>query len=123
LNAFGYDGVLRWDGSAWRSIGLASCQVLALGRYGDNLVIAGNEGVDRFIPGSMGIVTWDGQRWGGFGAGVRGQVRAILQVEGDLYVAGTFSSAGDQSSFSVARWGGSQPASRRPCSRPPARFP
>ena len=118
-NAYDYEGVMRWDGSAWNRMGLERCQVLALGRYGDKLVIAGNAGVDRFVPGSMGLVSWDGEQWGGFGSGVNGQVRAIQQVEGDLYVAGTFSSAGDQSSFSIARWSGSEPLPTPPTLDPP----
>ena len=110
----GYEGVMRWDGSTWTSLGLHDCQVLALGRYGDKLVIAGNAGVDRFVPGSNGIVSWDGQNWGGFGTGVNGYVRAIRQVGSDLFVAGSFSYAGDQSSFSIARWSGSEPPSFDP---------
>jgi hypothetical protein len=105
----GGNGVWHWDGSAWHAIGLEGVQVLSLGRYGDKLVIGGNAGIDRFVPGSMGLVSWDGEQWGGFGAGINGQVYAIEQLGGDLYVAGAFSSAGSQSSFSVARWGGSSP--------------
>jgi len=115
----GFEGVQRWDGSTWRPMGLGHCQVLALGLYGDKLVIAGNAGVDRVAPGSMGIVSWDGQRWAGFGSGVNGQVSAIQQIGGDLYLAGTFSSAGDQSSYSVARWGGSEPLPVPPAVQPP----
>lgn len=104
----GYEGVLRWDGSTWGSIGLDNCQALALGRYGDKLVIAGNAGINRFAPSSLGIVSWDGEHWGGFGVGVNGMIRAIRQVGGDLYVGGCFSYAGDQSSFAIARWAGSE---------------
>jgi len=105
----GYEGVLRWDGATWNSIGLERCQVLALGHYGDKLVIAGNAGVDRFVPGSLGIVSWDGVDWSGFDTGVNGQVRAIRQIGSDLYVAGCFSYAGEQSSFAIAHWSGSEP--------------
>lgn len=55
------------------------------------------------------MVSRDGARWGGFGTGVDGSVRSIRQHGGDLIVAGCFSRAGDQSSFSIARWGGTEP--------------
>jgi hypothetical protein len=114
----GGPGLLRWDGFTWTSMGL-DCQVLSLGRYGDRLIVGGNAGVDRFVPGSMGLVSWNGESWGGFGSGVNGQVYGIQQIGGDLYVAGTFSSAGDQSSYSVARWGGSEPLPVPPGVQPP----
>jgi len=109
LYAAGFDGVQRWDGSQWSSLGLDGTEVEALGVYGDKLVIGGLARVDRFTPGSRGIVSWDGEHWGGFGTGVNGLVYALQQVGGDLYVAGSFSFAGDQPSFSVARWAGSEP--------------
>jgi hypothetical protein len=112
------EGVMRWDGSTWTSLGLDQCQVLALGRYGDQLVIAGNAGVDRFVPGSLGIASWDGERWGGFGTGVNGQIHAIEQIDNALYVAGCFSYAGDQSSFSIARWGEANSSLRPPDNLP-----
>jgi hypothetical protein len=112
-----YDAVMHWDGSTWASMGLENSWAGALGRYGDKLVIAGGAGVDRFASGSLGIVSWDGAHWGGFGSGVNGYIRAIRQIGGDLYVGGTFSHAGDQSSFSIARWAGSEPP---PTVNPPA---
>jgi len=119
-----YEGLLRWNGSTWSSMGLENCQVLALGLYGNKLVVGGNAGTDRFVPGSIGIVSWDGQRWGGFGTGMNGSVRAMRQMGGDLFVAGSFSYAGDQPSFGIARWGGAEPASPPdPGPSPPVRVP
>ena len=120
LYAGGFGGVDRWDGTQWSSMGLDGTEVEALGRYGDKLVVAGLSGVDRFAPGSTGIVSWDGERWGGFGTGVNGQIYALQQVGGDLYAAGCFSYAGDQPSFSIARWAGSEPP---PSPKPPSQGP
>lgn len=108
-DGIGYEGLLRWNGSVWSSMRLDNCQVTALGRHGNKLVIGGNAGVDRFVPGSMGIVSWDGERWAGFGTGVNGGIRALRQVGSDLLVGGSFSHAGDQPSFGIARWGGTEP--------------
>ena len=120
LYAGGFGGVDRWDGTRWSSMGLEGTEVEALGLYGDKLIIAGLSGVDRFAPGSTGIVSWDGERWGGFGTGVNGMIYALQQVGGDLYAAGCFSYAGDQPSFSIARWGGSEP---QPSPKPPSADP
>jgi len=100
----GIQGLLRLDGSTWHPMGLEGTQVKSLGTYEGRLVISGNSGVDRFAPGSIGIVSWDGENWGGFGSGIRGAANALCQMGDDLIAGGQFSRAGNVSSFSIARW-------------------
>lgn len=104
------EGLSRWDGEAWHGMGLEYCQVTALVNYGDRLIVGGLQNVDRFAPGSIGIVAWDGLKWSGFGTGLAGYPRSMVQHGGDLFVGGTFSRAGEHPSFSVARWGGTASA-------------
>jgi hypothetical protein len=103
-------GLARWDGSTWSSMKLGGSQVSALGVYGSRLVVGGLEGVDKFVPGSQGIVAWDGESWSGFGTGLTGFAESLCQVGGDLYVGGSFDHAGDRPSFGIARWGGTAAA-------------
>jgi hypothetical protein len=58
------------------------------------------------------IARWDGTTWQplgtGFNAGVTGgTINSMMEYNGQLYVAGTFSSAGGVSVNSIARWNGS----------------
>ena len=54
------------------------------------------------------VAHFDGVRWQAFGAGVNDAVRAALEFQGDLYVAGRFTTAGGVAARGVARWDGAQ---------------
>ena len=113
------EGLLRWDGNEWSPLGLVNCQVMGLGMYDGRLVVGGNKGVDRFVPGSTGIVTWDGTSWSGFGSGLGRAAQSVVQVGDDLFAVGSFSRAGEESSFGIARWGRPEASAPPPPPPPP----
>jgi hypothetical protein len=100
----GYQGLMRWNGTAWNSMGLVNGGVQSLAAHGERLIVGGFQGVDRFVPGSIGLVAWDGERWSGFGSGVRGLPYSMCSYGDDLLLGGTFTLAGDRPSFGFARW-------------------
>lgn len=59
-------------------------------------------------PGPAGIARWDGSAWQPLGSGVSGTPVAMQDLpNGDLFVAGTFATAGGITVNGVARWDGS----------------
>lgn len=75
----------------------------------DNLFMGG---VFKRIGGYQGAVTatniarWDGTQWFILGAGVNGEVRTIVCIGNDVYVGGTFTTAGGLAATNLARWDG-----------------
>ncbi len=53
------------------------------------------------------VARWDGDRWWPLGAGVNGEVRALLCMGSEVYAGGSFTTAGGQSASRIARWDGS----------------
>jgi hypothetical protein len=59
-----------------------------------------------------GIAKWDGANWSALGSGIGSpgsfvHVSALVMSRGDLYVGGTFSTAGGIATLNVAKWNGS----------------
>ncbi|MGY6555104.1 MAG: hypothetical protein ACXIUM_11365 [Wenzhouxiangella sp.] len=115
LNAGGVPAnrVARWDGENWSALigpegnGTAG-MVLSLANFGNDLIAGG-------LFGSAGGVTtnrvarWDGEGWSGLGApgadvGTNGEVRTLVEFQGDLLVAGSFTRAGGMPVGRLARW-------------------
>ncbi len=105
----------RWDGEAWHGLGNGlggfSPQVNALGNWQGQLAVAG---VFDTAGGQLAnnIAAWDGDGWTVFGeepqaVGVQSFPRVLLEVEGDLVVAGSIAWAGQTAVSNIARWTGS----------------
>jgi len=65
-----------------------------------------------------GIVEWDGMNWQSLGSGLNSSARAIVVSGDDLLFGGSFTLAGNKSSFGIARWSGLGPPP--PSEVPPA---
>jgi len=105
------NGVARWDGSGWSSLGTGFPNIFALAVLGTDLYAGGN-GL-RTPDGTVlnGIGRWDGTRWYGLGAGATNgtnlPVVALVVAGNVLYAGGNFSLAGGVAANGVARWDGS----------------
>lgn len=111
--------IAKWDGSMWSAVGsgvipsgsdnfTAAVETLAV--MDGNLYVGG-----RFsrASSSSGVITtkniakWDGSNWSALGQGLDNDVTALTVSDNDLYVGGTFSTAGGVSANRVAKWDGS----------------
>ncbi|HEY1016977.1 MAG TPA: hypothetical protein VGE07_29960, partial [Herpetosiphonaceae bacterium] len=63
---------------------------------------------DLYAGGTAGVLRWDGRRWHRVGAnGPAGEVRALAEHGGSIYVGGRFATAGGVTVNNLARWDGS----------------
>lgn len=111
--------VAAWNGTAWSALGGGALDddlvptVRALALRGDHLYIGGS--FERAGGRTVrNLAAWHRatQTWAGFGQGIRGEfsdgeVRAILPLGDDLFVAGDIAFAGGTAAKHVARWNGS----------------
>jgi hypothetical protein len=91
--------VAKWNGSVWSALGLGlNNPVQGLAISGSNLYAGGtfnratNSGGGTVT--ALGIAKWDGTNWSALGSGLGGQAIALAVSGNDLYVGGTFSTAG-----------------------------
>jgi trimeric autotransporter adhesin len=109
------DGVLRWDGSAWRHLGdglLLAGKSLAI--YDEGMGEALFVGGDLASPVEDALFRWDGTAWSALGAGMRWErVRAMCVYDppgaegAGLYVAGEARLESEQWYHrALARWDG-----------------
>ena len=123
LGDFAFSGALRvthggiWTGTAWRSFGeglsydpYADGNVYAL-CAGDDGVYAGGDFEQAGARSVGSIARWTETGWDPVGGGVRGidalgTVYALARLDGDVYAAGTFATAGPGTAANVARWDG-----------------
>jgi hypothetical protein len=104
--------IARWNGVTWSQVGgpgvVGTGTINALGAIGTNLYAGGtftNIGGVR----ANRIAKWDGTSWSPLGSGTvfsatSGTVLSLLALGQDLYVGGTFRTAGDKPSYYLARW-------------------
>lgn len=97
----------RWDGASWSPMGEGvNDLVLALGTY-HGLWVAGGWFDESGSHTVARLARFDGNRWWPLASGIGGTspvVYAIEEYGGDLYVGGSFASAGGKPSFNLARW-------------------
>lgn len=116
------NGLARWDGSRWHPVGtgvqLVSGQpfvsiavVSAMCEWNGDLIVAGT--FDRAGGQPVNhIARWDGTAFHPLGQGIvevgwDAEVRSLAVFNHELYVAGTFDTAGGQPALGIARWNGS----------------
>ena len=86
-------GIARWDGTTWSALGT--------GTHGGNSALA----LDAQGNLHTGIARWDGSIWSDLGSGLEYAVRALaLRGSADLFVGGSFATAGGTPAANVARW-------------------
>jgi trimeric autotransporter adhesin len=103
--------IARWDGRAWSSVGggvVGSGTINALAVMGTNLYAGGSFTNVGGVPANR-IARWNGNTWSALGSGTffsatAGPVLTLNAMGSDLYVGGTFRSAGGKASYYLARW-------------------
>lgn len=112
-----------WDGEAWTpgsgqffEGGAPNHAVRAIAPTDGAVYLGGDFDGVNFTEGEFNrVARWDGETWSPLGKGIRGDdlqpgyvaaVHALHVFNGDLYVGGVLTSAGDVETRGVARWDG-----------------
>lgn len=103
--------IARWDGNSWFDVGggvVGSGTVSTLAAMGNYLYAGGTFTNMGGVPANR-IAKWDGTNWSALGNGTHysqtsGSVSAIAASGSDLYVGGTFRTAGDKASYYIGHW-------------------
>jgi hypothetical protein len=124
LGDFMFSGSLRvvhgavWTGTGWRTFGqgvnadpYGGGTVAALVPDGEAVYVGGLFDQAGQLP-VRSVARWDGQGWDALSGGVtatisHGQVFAMASIGSDLYVTGSFQTAGGTVMNNIARWDGS----------------
>ncbi len=105
--------IARWDGSGWNKLGAGkygAAYIYAIAPSGSDVYMGGYfNNLDNFP--AKNIARWDGSSWNTLGGGVYtafggGNVSSIAVSGSDVYVGGSFSSAGGITVTNIARWDG-----------------
>ncbi len=104
--------------NAWSALGsgvngnVSALTSLANASGGEDLIVGGSFTVAGGVPVSS-LAKWDGYSWSGIGGGIfGGTVKALASIPrtsggADLYVGGTFTTAGSTAINYIAKWDGS----------------
>lgn len=104
----------QWDGSRWKPVGSGfNGSVFSL--VAGNGLIAGGTFSSADTISVKNIARWDGEFWTPLGSGLNESVTAIGSYNCNLYVGGTFTTAGGQASPFLARWGHPDCDDGNPC--------
>ncbi len=106
--------VTKWNGTSWAALdnGVRGAGVYSLTVYNNELYAGGF--FDTVFNAGNGIVKWNGSTWVALGTGVNKgvsgapgyRVRAMKAFGGNLYVGGTFTTAGGVTVNNIAKWNG-----------------
>lgn len=106
------NGVARWDGTQWSSLGLDAQDnhsILAVGVYGGDLIVPRTYAENNFTVRE--VLRFDGTTWsqlhGPTGLGPNADIRTVTEHDGDLYVGGNVTQIGGVTVNHIARWDGS----------------
>jgi hypothetical protein len=98
-------GVAHWD-EEFGVPGMNGTEVHELEEY-ENGVVACGEFTMAGGGECNGVAYWDGSAWHPLGTGVNGRASSLAILDGRLYVAGTFSQAGETpGTTNIACWDG-----------------
>lgn len=105
--ASNYNGVFRWNGSTWSTLGTSS-NVSALAVLPSGDIVAGG-GIITVLGGvTRNIARWNGSSWLPMGLGTNGSILALsVTPAGEVIAGGGFTVAGTTNVNNVARWNGS----------------
>lgn len=103
------DRIARWNGTDWFNVGVGFKRtVYALSVGVDGLYAAGDF-ITSSIEETSRIARWNGEYWEGLGSGLNNEVNgasayALAQDGEDVFVGGSFTLAGGQSSVNIGKW-------------------
>jgi trimeric autotransporter adhesin len=108
LDGIRADGVARWTGGSWEPVGSIPGTVKSVAIAGGE-VFAGGSFIAADGIALDNIAHYDGTAWEAMGEGLRdgpyGQsVEAIASIGDEVFVAGSFSRAGDVQALNIASW-------------------
>jgi len=108
--------IARWNGTSWSPLGSGiECCVLGLAVFDDGngpaLYAGGNFSSAGGMPNTQRLARWDGSAWSSVGFGSSGTIAELLVFDDgangeQLYLGGTFLSAGGVPARNLARWDG-----------------
>ncbi|MBA3649874.1 MAG: T9SS type A sorting domain-containing protein [Chitinophagales bacterium] len=108
------NNIARWDGKTWISLGggITSGYVNTMCVYNGNLVVGGRFNIAGDRPVNN-IATWNGKQWSSLDSGItdsrsQADVNALAVFQGELYVGGSFDSAGAFYNEDIAKWNGNE---------------
>ncbi len=118
IYAAGTEGVHRWDGTTWTTIGTITGAVSnGLQVYDMTFDANGNlYALGQFtqINGITvnGIAKWNGTAWSALGSGIGPSIngifgRSIIVMGGNVYISGFFTTVGGVAANNIAKWNGS----------------
>ena len=105
-------GLAKWNGYFWTAIpGLGDRSVNSIAVLGTDIYVGGSFPNASGIPGTRGIAKWNGTTWSALGSGIGGpngnaEVAAVVVSGSNVYVGGSFTTAGGLTANSVAKWDG-----------------
>lgn len=98
--------LLRWNGTAWNTLGQGPNNwVNSLAIYNNDLIAGGWFSACGVTPANR-IARWDGQQWSTLGDGVGAPPSSIVQYGDDLLVGGAFTLTTGLSTSGIAKWNG-----------------
>jgi hypothetical protein len=105
------NGIARWDGNTWSSVGgsvVGNGTVSTLAAVGQLLYMGGTFTNVGGVPINR-LARWDGTNWSALGSGTiyttsAGTIVSLTGSGSDLYVGGTFRTAGGKPSYFLGRW-------------------
>lgn len=118
-----YNVMARWNGVQWSTLDSLCFSVATFSSitqsaiFRDRLVVSSSDMVYMGGVHAIGVAQWDGQTWSsvcpgmgsmGFNSDVWPRILAMTMFNGDLVVAGDFSSAGGVQARNIAQWDGTQ---------------
>ena len=101
-------GVAKWHNSSWFPLGTGFggglSSVFSLCVLSDGRVFAAGDFTRSGATPLNYVAAWDGTNWNPLGSGVNAPVRSLATDETDLYLTGSFTTAGNATSLRFARW-------------------
>ncbi len=105
----GTRGIVKWNGSAWESVGgglftnLGYASVFSMAVHDGKLHVGGSFTAAGGLSAGN-IASWDGERWEALSSGVDNSVMTMVSHQGDLFVGGPFKTAGSKPIPHIAGW-------------------
>src|SRR5258706_6262447 len=109
VNGIAANGLAKWDGTNWSSIGFKGI-AYSIAADAGNLYVGGSFTTNLAGLAMKNVARWDGASWLPLGSGLGSTnlsiVYAIAATNGNVYAGGYFTNSGSVLATNVARWNG-----------------